>query len=110
VQAKPFSELKATIETIIADVINEKLAKHEYDAREAQRWTNEVSEEIIKRAQDQSKLFKYSCTVLILQKGESGFHMSASCYWDSKDDGNVNKKFEYETFYCIVSFFGISRN
>ena len=47
---------------------------------------------------------------MILNKETSGFHMSASCYWDANNDGNINIKKDFATFYVIVTFFGISRN
>lgn len=48
---------------------------------------------------------------MVLNKETSGFHLSASCYWDAGSDGNINKKFDnFKTFYVIVTMFGISRS
>ena len=49
-------------------------------------------------------------TIIVLQKAEAGFHMAASCFWESKCDGNFNKKYEFEEFYVICNFFGITRS
>ena len=117
VQTKPFSSHKVEVEKLIDEVVYKLFQKEgesqkwkDYDPREAQKWANECSEEIIKKAQDQIKGFKFNCSVIVFQKGEVGFHMCASCFWDSKEDGNVNKKYDFDTFLCIVSFFGTSRN
>ena len=47
---------------------------------------------------------------ICLQKGESGLHMGASCFWEAKHDGNFNKKYDFEDFYIVSNFFGITRN
>jgi hypothetical protein len=36
--------------------------------------------------------------------------MSASCFWEGKNDGNLNKKYEFADYYVIVNFFGITRS
>ena len=110
-EARPFSEIKHQIEDIIDNFINREFREKPYDARQAQIWANKASEEIIKRIQDDlGQDYKFMCTIIILQKGESGFHMSASCFWESKCDGNFNKKYDFEDYYAIINFFGISRN
>jgi len=43
---------------------------------------------------------------MIIQKGDCGFHMSASCFWSHGPDGNFNKKFDFPDFYCIVNVIG----
>ena len=53
---------------------------------------------------------KFTCTVIILQKADSGFHMSASCFWDHECDGNINKKYDFQDMYVICNFFAISRS
>ena len=36
--------------------------------------------------------------------------MGASCFWEAKHDGNFSKKYDFEDFYIICNFFGITRN
>lgn len=75
-----------------------------------QKWANQASEEIIKRVQEElSQDYKFMCMLIILQKGDAGFHMSASCFWEQKADGNFNKKYDFEDFYVIVNFFCMTR-
>ena len=82
-----------------------------YDPKEAQNWSNEAAEEVIKRVQEQvPNDMKHTATIIILQKGDSGFHLSASCLWESKVDGNFNRKYEFEDFFVVVNFFGITRD
>jgi dynein light chain Tctex-type 1 len=106
-----FSSIKQVVEDKIDAFVNKKFRELNYDARQAQPWANNASEEIIKIVQaDVSQDFKFMCTLIVLQKGDTGFHMSASCFWESKSDGNFNKKYEFEHYYVIVNFFGIARN
>jgi hypothetical protein len=83
-----------------------------YDGATAQEHSNKVAEAIVKEAQQHAaKNFKLQAIAMVLNKETSGFHLSASCYWDSAQDGNINKKFDdFETFYVIITLFGISRN
>jgi dynein light chain Tctex-type 1 len=99
------------VEDIIESCIMKQFTDLTYEAKQAQKWANQTTEEIIKRVQDEmSQNFKFMCTLIVLTKGDSGFHMSASCFWEGKSDGNFNRKFDFEEFYVIVNFFGISRN
>ena len=75
-----------------------------------QAWSNDIAEEIVRQSQViAGKNFKVQCIAMVLNKETSGFHMSASCFWDSKQDGNINKRIEFKTFWVIVTLFGISR-
>ena len=67
---------------------------------------------MVKHSQEYAgKNFKLQAIAMVLNKETSGFHLSASCYWDKEQDGNINKKYDqFETFYVIVTLFGISRN
>lgn len=53
--------------------------------------------------------FKFMCNAILLTKGDSAFHMSASCFWEHKTDGNFNKKYDFEDYFIIVNFFGVLR-
>ena len=107
-----FNSIKSKVENIIENYIQQTFNNRpSYDVKEAQKWSNEAAEEIIKRVQDEKgQEFKFTCTIIILEKGEVGFHMSASCFWEGKNDGNLNKKFEFTDYYVIVNFFGITRS
>ena len=108
-QVKPFSELRSTIEERIDNVIFPKFKTLNYDSKEAQKWCNDTSEQIIKILQEINKDLKFTANMIILQKGDSGFHMSASCFWDSKNDGNFSKKYPFDDYYVIINVFGFAR-
>ena len=106
-----FENIKVKIEKIIDDSVQLKCSGiNSYDPRQGQAWSNEIAEDIVKKAQENAgKNFKLQCIAMVLNKETSGFHMSASCFWDSKQDGNINKRFDFPTFWVIVTLFGISR-
>ena len=104
--------MKTKCEDIIDNFVEKEFQNKFYEPRDAQKQSNDTSEEIIKQVQTElgeDTELKFTATVILLQKAESGFHMSASCFWDNKCDGNINKKFEFKDFYVIVNFFSISR-
>lgn len=107
-----FSAIRPQVEKIIRNYIETTFGQRpNYDVKLAQKWSNEAAEEIIKHVQDEKgQEFKFTCTIIILEKGEVGFHMSASCFWEGKSDGNLNQKFEFQDYYVIVNFFGITRS
>ena len=77
----------------------------------AKQWANMGAKEIIKHCQEEViSEYKFMATLIVLQKVEAGFHMTASCFWVSQNDGNFNKKYEFEKFYVICNFFGITRS
>ena len=107
---KPFSEQKAKVEEIVDSIVAKKFTQA-YDSKQGQKWANHVTEEIIKTVQEEcGQDYKYLCTIIVLQKGEMGFHMSASCFWEQKHDGNYNKKYDKGDYWVIVNMLGITRN
>ena len=106
-----FDTIKIQVEKVIDEVVNKKCRDiPAYDAKQGQQWSNEIAEEIVRQSQNiAGKNFKVQCVAMILNKETSGFHMSASCFWDSKQDGNLNKRYEFTTFWAIITLFGISR-
>ena len=101
--------MHSNIEEMIDDLIFKSYKDRIYDPKEAQKWCNDQTEVIIKLLQDLNKDLKFMANMIILQRGDSGFHMSASCFWDSKNDGNFSKKYPFEGFYVIVNVFGFAR-
>ena len=89
-----FETIKGKIEQIIDQVVMDKCKNvAQYDPNKGQQQSNEIAEEIVRKAQEYAgKNFKIQCVAMILNKETSGFHMSASCFWDSKQDGNINKR------------------
>ena len=109
-QPQPFSKIKDASSEDINKIIQSFLKDKSYSATEAPQWTHSLSEEIVKYMQNKDKEFKYSSTVIIINKSDGGFHMSSSCYWNSETDGNLVLKIETETLYCIANVFGFSLN
>ena len=108
---RPFSDIKTRVEDVVDTVVRRHFGNKQYEARTMQSLVNLASEEVIKQCQEEiSPNYKYMSTLICLQKGESGLHMGASCFWEAKHDGNFNKKYDFEDFYIVCNFFGITRN
>ena len=108
---RPFTDIKTRVEDVIDTVVRRHFSNKTYDSRAMQGLVNLASEEIVKQCQEEiSPDYKYLATLSCLQKGESGFHMGAACFWEAKQDGNFNKKYDFEDFYIVSNFFGITRN
>jgi hypothetical protein len=62
-----FGIIKKTVEDKIDTFINKKFKDLAYDARQAQKWANSGSEEIIKLIQEEvGSDFKFMCTLIVL--------------------------------------------
>ena len=110
-EVKKFSEVSKQVEDVCDTYIQKNFQGKKYDSKSAQTWANKGAEEIIKHCQEQvSSDYKFMCTLIVLQKAEAGFHMAASCFWETRNDGNFNKKYEFDEFYVICNFFGITRS
>lgn len=84
------------------------LARKVYNASDVQSWTGQVCEDVINRLKEISTNFKYTVTAIIMQRSDSGLHISSTCYWDCNTDGHVTVKWENSTMYCIVNIFGLA--
>lgn len=81
---KAFTSIKGLIESIVDSKVTEVFRDYVYDGSTAQEKSNTVAEAIVKEAQTHAnKNFKLQAIAMVLNKETSGFHLSASCYWDS---------------------------
>ena len=66
-ESKSFPEIKDQIEDIVNSYIYQEFQGKSYDAKEAQNWSNEAAEMIIKRVQEQAPNdLKHTATIMIL--------------------------------------------
>ena len=103
-----FSQMKENAQQLVRAQIEKVLQKKVYNSREAQTWTNIISEACVKCLTDTSKNFKYIISTLIVQKASCGLNISGSCFWDSESDGNVSVMWESNTMVCIVNVYGLA--
>jgi len=107
-QQESFSALKESITELTNKEIGSYLNTKEYDQDSVQEWTSTLSENLIRELKSLSSNFKFCVTVMILQKGDAGMHMSSTCYWDCNQDGSASIKWENASMYCIVMIFGVT--
>ena len=46
---------------------------------------------------------------MVLQKGDVGFHMGGSCFWETQSDGCYCKKVDFPEYTVIVKIYGVAR-
>jgi dynein light chain Tctex-type 1 len=102
-----FSNIKDELSSTCNSIITNHLKDKSYQQKEAQSWTNQISDEVIKTLHSQQKGFKFICNATIFQKGDSSLHFSSTCLWNPSSDGSVTVKYENETMHCFVCLFGI---
>jgi len=94
-------ELTALINNVIKFFIGEK-----YIQDEAQRWTNDITEQIIAQISEKKiKNYKFICSTTIFQKGYCSLNYSSICLWSPTDDKSLTVKFENDYLHCFVTLF-----
>ena len=103
-----FSSIKEEINKVCEQIINKHLEGKSYNQKEAQSWTNTISDEVIKTLHSQQRGFKFICTGTIFQKGDASLHFSSTCLWNPNTDGSITVKWENDQMHCFICLFGIA--
>jgi dynein light chain Tctex-type 1 len=103
-----FNSIKDDLHSTCESVIKKHLEGKLYNQKEAQTWTNTISDEIIKALHGQSRGFKFICNGTIFQKGDSSLHFSSTCLWNPTTDGSITVKWENDQMHCFICLFGIA--
>jgi hypothetical protein len=103
-----FSTIKDELNKLCEQVVSKHLEGKLYNQKEAQTWTNTISDEIIKNLHSQQKGFKFICNGTIFQKGDASLHFSSTCLWNPNSDGSITFKWENDQMHCFICLFGIA--
>ena len=103
-----FASIKDELNKLCHDIIVTHLEKKQYQQKEAQTWTNAITDEVIKTLHSKQKGFKFICNGTIFQKGDASLHFSSTCLWNPSTDGSITVKWENENMHCFICIFGIA--
>ena len=103
-----FAAIKDELTQMVDEIIRTYLNDKNYDQKEAQGWTNQISDEVIKQLHSQQRGFKFVCNSTIFQKGDASLHFSSTCLWNPNTDGSITVKYENDQLHCFVCLFGIA--
>jgi dynein light chain Tctex-type 1 len=103
-----FVSIKDELNSICHEIIVNHLEKKQYNQKEAQTWTNAITDEVIKKLHSKQKGFKFICNGTIFQKGDASLHFSSTCLWNPSTDGSITVKWENDHMHCFICVFGIA--
>ena len=103
-----FTSVKDSINTLCLKTITDHLNNKQYNQKEAQNWTNSITDDVIKSLHGQQKGFKFICNGTIFQKGDASLHFSSTCLWNPSTDGSITVKWENDYMHCFICVFGIA--
>ena len=103
-----FTSIKDELNKLCHEIIVNHLEKKQYQQKEAQTWTNAITDEVIKTLHSKQKGFKFICNGTIFQKGDASLHFSSTCLWNPSTDGSITVKWENDHMHCFICVFGIA--
>lgn len=103
-----FSSIKSELNETVEAIIKKHLDDKPYNQKEAQAWTNTITDDVIKTLHSQQRGFKFIANGTIFQKGDASLHFSSTCLWNPTSDGSITVKYENQQLHCFVCLFGIA--
>jgi dynein light chain Tctex-type 1 len=103
-----FNNIKTELHETVEQIIKKNLDGKVYSQKDAQAWTNAISDEVIKTLHSQQRGFKFIANGTIFQKGDASLHFSSTCLWNPTTDGSITVKYENDHLHCFICLFGIA--
>ena len=103
-----FSLIKGKLNDMVNDELQTFFEDKVYDPKEASKWPEKISNEIITKLSNQKRGFKFICSCTILQKGDAPLHFSSTCKWNPNTDGSISVKYDTDQVHCFVCLFGFA--
>ena len=103
-----FASIKDELTSTVDEIIHKHLDGQQYSQKDAQGWTNAITDEVIKTLHSQQRGFKFICNGTIFQKGDASLHFSSTCLWNPNTDGSITVKYENDPMHCFICLFGIA--
>ena len=103
-----FASIKDELISAVDEIIHKYLDGQQYSQKDAQSWTNNITDEVIKTLHSQQRGFKFICNGTIFQKGFACLDFSWTCLWNANTDGSMKVKYENDQMICFICLFGIA--
>ena len=106
-----FLEKKLKVENDVNDYLDEKLADiARFFESDRNSLGEEISDDISKILKELQIPYKYIINTFIMQKGASGFVMSARFVWNPKNDYNLTIEKSSGQNVCLINIWALSLN
>ncbi|XP_053948167.1 dynein light chain Tctex-type protein 2B [Anastrepha ludens] len=101
----PASQIKQIIQTTIYDKLQGKV----YNADEARKWTQEISDAVSLAVKEKVQMphFKHVVQVSLGQQLGAGCRYIAKCCWDAEADSYASDVFTNASIFCVCTVFGV---
>jgi hypothetical protein len=105
-----FTEMKAYLEagakTIIDSHKGDEVANN-YAADKASELSTKINNEVIAYFSVAYPTYKFCSSCLVINNKEGGVHLTSSCFWEEKVDGNIQLESKAEDFKAIRIFLNV---
>jgi dynein light chain Tctex-type 1 len=105
-----FAEMKSHLEEIAKSILdNHKTdpACENYGSKESSDFSAAINSDVIKSFTLMYPTYKFCSSCLVINNKEGGVHLTSSCYWEEKTDGNIQIEKEYKAIKVFLSVFAL---
>lgn len=97
------------VKEMIRQVLNEKFkVNSDYQVEQVAAWTKDISNMVRDRCTElKYDRYKFIVNVLFGEQKGAGVKMGCRCFWDDDCDSYASDMFMNNSFYCIVTVFGV---
>ena len=103
-----FKLIKEELSIMVDGIIKKHLTNKKYDRENAQIWTNNITDEIIQKLNENKYGLKFVCCGTIIEKGDCSLHYTSTSLSNQNTDGSLLVKFENEYLHCFINLYFIS--
>ena len=104
-----FAEMKPYLEKAAMQIIaahqNDDAAKN-YSSDAASTLSSKINEEVIAYFSISFPTYKFCSSCLVINNKEGGVHLTSSCFWEEKVDGNIQVETK-EEFKAVRIFLNV---
>jgi hypothetical protein len=99
----------AEVKEIIRQVMNEKFkVANDYQIEQIAAWTKDISNLVRDRCTElKYERYKFVVNVLFGEQRGAGVKMGCRCFWDDDCDNYACDTFMNNSFFCVVTVYGI---
>lgn len=101
-----FNHKKDEVKSILTGIVQGFIGR-DYCLEDAQAWTAEISEEVIKEMKGINEGMKFGCVAIVFPRGNASMSIASCCVWDENADSVFQVDIENKTMHIVVTVYAL---